>query len=50
MCACEPSYVCSKCAGTPQDWRVELDEPEPLTLDTFDYLNGLSERAKRVWL
>lgn len=21
MCACEPGFVCSRCAGTPQDWR-----------------------------
>ena len=29
MCACESDYVCSKCRDTPQDWRYELDEPEP---------------------
>ena len=29
MCACEHDFVCSLCRDTPQDWRYELDEPEP---------------------
>lgn len=28
MCGCEPGFVCSRCAGTPDDPRLE-HEPEP---------------------
>lgn len=30
MCACEPTFVCSRCADDPrQDWRMEFElEPE----------------------
>lgn len=38
VCACEGSFVCSKCAGTPFDPRYEEDAPEPLTADDFDRL------------
>lgn len=27
MCACEPGYLCPKCAGTPDDPRYVEDEP-----------------------
>ena len=33
MCACEPGYVCSKCADTPHDFGYfldEQDEPDPV--------------------
>jgi hypothetical protein len=28
MCACEPSFTCSKCRDTPADPRYLWDEPE----------------------
>jgi hypothetical protein len=28
MCACEPSFTCSKCRDTSADPRYLLDEPE----------------------
>lgn len=27
MCGCEATFVCSRCTGTPHDWRYWLDEP-----------------------
>ena len=28
MCACEPGFTCTRCAGTPDDPRY-LTEPDP---------------------
>lgn len=38
MCSCEPSFTCSKCAGTPFDPRYEEDAYEPMQLEEFDRL------------
>lgn len=27
MCACEATFVCTRCAGTPHDWRYWLTDP-----------------------
>lgn len=36
MCACEGSYVCSQCKGTPFDPNYEDDAVEPVTPMEFD--------------
>lgn len=38
MCACEPSFVCSQCVGTPFDPRYEEDAHEPMDTAEFDGL------------
>ena len=38
MCACEGSFVCSKCEGTPFDYRYEADAFEPMDTAEFDEL------------
>jgi hypothetical protein len=38
MCACEGSFVCAKCAGTPFDPRYEEDAHEPMSEQEFDAL------------
>lgn len=35
MCNCQPSFVCSRCAGTPFDVRYLDDEPAPISEDAF---------------
>lgn len=30
MCGCEPTFVCTRCEGTRDDWRTDFD-PEPET-------------------
>jgi len=29
MCSCASDFTCSKCLGTPQDWRYFEDERDP---------------------
>lgn len=38
MCACEGSFVCAKCAGTPFDPNYEADAYEPMSEPDFDEL------------
>lgn len=38
MCACEPNFICTQCAGTPFDPYYMEDDPPPLTLDEFEEL------------
>ena len=38
MCACDGSFVCSRCKGTPFDPNYLLDEPDPITPAEFDKL------------
>jgi len=38
VCACEPGFTCSKCAGTPFDPMYVFDEPEPMEVAEFDEL------------
>lgn len=26
MCGCTATFICSRCSGTPQDWRWHMDE------------------------
>lgn len=38
MCACEPGFTCSRCAGTPFDPRYEEDTYEPISEQEFEQL------------
>lgn len=38
MCACEGSYVCSRCEGTPFSPYYEEDAHEPMADEMFDGL------------
>lgn len=49
MCACEGSFVCAACKGTPFDPRYLEDAPEPLTADEFDTLAEPYD-GRREWL
>ena len=45
MCACEPGFTCSRCAGTPFDPMYLFDEPDPLTEPEFAELAEAGARA-----
>ena len=49
MCACEPGFVCARCAGTPFDPRYEEDAYEPLTVDEFDRLTETPRNETERW-
>ncbi len=49
MCACEGSFVCSKCADTPFDPSYGADEYEPMDTAEFDELTRWPNRD-RVWM
>jgi len=42
LCGCEPGFVCSRCAGTPQDYRY-FQDPDP-----EDVERDRRERAEMV--
>lgn len=53
MCACEPGFTCSRCAGTPFDPMYLFDEPDPITPAEFDVLAAThrvgDEWQERFW-
>lgn len=51
MCACEPGFTCSGCAGTPFDPMYLLDEPDPITPAEFDLLTerDLATSSYALW-
>ena len=49
MCACEPSFVCSQCKGTPFDPDYDHDA-EPMSPQEFDVLvDRYVEPWEGVW-
>lgn len=50
MCSCEPSFICSRCAGTPFDPHYFEDDPPPLTVDEFATLTTTGRAVDPVWL
>jgi hypothetical protein len=47
VCACEGSYVCSKCEGTPFSPHYEADAHEPLDEPAFAEL--AAEPFRESW-
>ena len=42
MCGCEATFVCSRCADTPQDWRYHLPGAGPRSSaeERYDFAYG----------